>query len=274
MGKLSKRELKGQKEIFELLNSKDKLTFEETERFYTEANEAFITDITENSQYFTGLELAYDFALMSIWKEGVIVDMCAGWGVLSWAAMVRDGYNHDIKKIICIERDPKFYEIGKKLVQSNEHTEVIWICGDMFDVNLWKQIKQEHGEINCIYSNPPFGKLSKTSCDRSWLQYKGSEIEMAAIEIALKNSRHQAFILPSGSCTFEASTTKARTFGTHHKENKKVDKLKKDIKKNFYMSWDSVDSSVYDQTFKNTSVTVECLSICDVEDISDETAID
>jgi len=48
-------------------------------------------------------------------------------------------------------------------------------------------------------------------------------------------------------------------------ENKKVDKLKKEMGVNFYMSWTSIDTKVYEQGFKNTNVTVECCTIVDVE---------
>src|SRR6476646_138473 len=158
MGKLSKREIKEQKTILDKFN------------------EQYIGDVTESSAYFTPVLLALDFALM-VPTHGVIVDLCAGIGVLSWAAMMRDSYEGNIKKIICIERDQKYLEIGKKLVQSNKHTEVIWVQGDMFDKEMWDKIILEHGPIDCLISNPPYGTVTKTDKDRSWLKYTGSDLD-------------------------------------------------------------------------------------------------
>jgi len=262
MGKLSKREIKEQKAIKDLLDSKDKFNHEETELIYQKFNEAVLGDVTSNSAYFTPLDLAYDFALMSP-IYGVAVDMCAGIGVLSYAAMCRDYYRNDIKKIICLERDSRYIEIGKKLVQSNEHIEVVWIQGDIFDENIWKQIVKEHGKIDSIYSNPPFGSVTKSDKDRSWLKYKGSDLDIASIEIAIKQSESQSFILPQGSCTFRASG-RYQLGGAEHIENRKIAKLKKEMGCEFYMSWSSIDTTVYEEGFKNTKITVECCSIADL----------
>lgn len=94
--KLSKRDLKEQQSIYDLIQSKDKFSFEELERIYTDFNEGFLQDVTANSVYFTPLDMAYDFALMAQ-GFGVVVDMCAGIGVLSFAALTRDTYEKKIK---------------------------------------------------------------------------------------------------------------------------------------------------------------------------------
>ena len=273
MGKLSKRDLKEQKKIQDLLNSKDKFTDDELELIYTEFNEAVIGDVTQNSAYFTPLGLAYDFALM-VPTHGVVVDLCAGIGVLSHAALTRDYYHNDIKKIICIERDPRYIEIGKKLVQSTSRTyyekgeekeyttEVIWLQGDMFDEEMWNQIEKDHGKIDCIISNPPYGVVTKSDKNRDWLKYKGKDIDIAAIEIGILKSKYPSYIIPQGSCTFKCS---GRPYGSEHCENRKIDKLKKEIGLDFYMAWASIDTTVYEQGFKNTKITVECCTIVDVE---------
>ena len=48
---------------------------------------------------------------------------------------------------------------------------------------------------------------------------------------------------------------------TDSPNDKKISKLKKDIGMDFYMSWSSVDTSVYEQNFKNTTITVECCTL-------------
>ena len=265
--KLSKAEIKKNKAVLELLE-KTELTFDEKCKVYEDLNEGYLGDVTTNSAYFTGLDLALDFALMSP-THGTIVDLCAGFGVLSFAALTRDTYENNINKIICIERDPKYIEVGKKLVQTQTKkyyengqekthiTEVIWVQGDMFDEELWKRIEKEHGKIDCLISNPPFGKVSKTDKDRGWLKYTGHDLDIAAFEIGLLKSEYPSFIIPQGSCTFRGSGRHALG-GFEHVENKKVAKLKKDIGFDFYMAWASIDTSVYEQNFKNTNITVEC----------------
>lgn len=256
MGKLSKSDLKEQKKIQDLLNSKDKFTADELELIYTDFNEAVISDVTQNSAYFTPLGLAYDFALM-VPTHGLVVDMCAGIGVLSYAALSRDSYEGRIKKIICIERDSRYIEIGKKLVQSNANTEVIWLQGDVFDEAMWNEIEAKHGKIDCIISNPPYGVVTKTDKNRDWLKYKGNDLDIAAIEIGIIKSKYPSFILPQGSCTFRAS---GRPYPDHI-ENRKISKLKKEMGIDFYMSWSSIDTTVYEQGFKNTKIVVECCTI-------------
>jgi hypothetical protein len=254
--KLSKREQKKCDEALKLL-SKESLSHEEIEFVYDNLNEGALGDVTGNSAFFTGLPLAYDFSLMAP-IAGVVCDMCSGFGVLAFTALVRDSYENSIKKMICIERNPKYIDIGKKLVKSHRNnTEVIWIEGDIFNEQLWLDIEKEHGKIDCLISNPPFGKVSKTDYSRDWLKYKGSDLDIAALEIGLKVATHASYILPQGSCTFRGS---GRPW-FEHVENRKIDKLKKETGLDFYMSWLSIDTTAYEQNFKNTTIIVECCTL-------------
>ena len=247
--KLSKQQVKEQKQIYDLIQSNDRFTDDELEMIYEKFNEGYLQDVTSSSAYFTPLDLAYDFALMA-GRYGVVVDMCAGIGVLSFAARIRDTYEKNIRKIVAIERNEVYYNIGKKLLP-----EVDWILGDIFDKSIWDRIKEKYGKVNCVISNPPFGKVSQSDADRSWLKYKGSDIDIAAIEIAMLNAECVDFILPQGSCTFRFS---GRPY-YDEVENRKIAKLKKETGVDFYMSCTSVDTSVY-ESFKNTKITVECVS--------------
>lgn len=135
--------------------------------------------------------------------------------------------------------------------------QVDWICGDIFDKTIWDGIKAKYGKIDCIHSNPPFGTISQSDTDKSWLKYTGKDIDIASIEIAMVNAEYVDMILPQGSCTFQYS---GRPY-YQERENRKINKLKKDTGLDFYMSSTSVDTSVYEQGFKNTSVVVECVSL-------------
>lgn len=249
--KLSKQVVKEQKQIYELIQSKDTFTYDELEMIYEKFNEGYLQDVTSHSAYFTPLDLAYDFALFA-GRYGTVVDMCAGIGVLSFALLTRDTYEKNIKQIVAIERNEVYYNLGKKLLP-----QVDWILGDMFDKSVWDGIREKYGKIHCVNSNPPFGKVSKTDADRSWLKYKGADIEMAAIEIAMLNAERCSFILPQGSCDFRYS-------GRHYYEeieNRKTAKLKKETGIDFYMYGGDVDTSVYKDEWRNTKVTVEVVTI-------------
>lgn len=252
--KLTKAELKLQKEVKALIDSDKKLTEDEIEFIYEKFNPAYIGDITSHSAYFTPLDMAYDFALFA-GRYGVCVDMCAGIGMLTYAAKIRDSWEHNITHQICIERNPDYITIGKRLLPH-----VHWIQGDMFDEDMWKGIVKQYGRIDSIVSNPPFGKVTKTDVDRSWLKYQGADLDIASIEVALKFTNNVSMILPTGSVSFRYS-------GRPYYEdisNRKIDKLKKDTGLNFHMTNPGIDCSVYSE-FKNTKILVEIVDII-VED--------
>ncbi len=180
--------------------------------------------------------------------------MCAGFGVLSFAARVRDTYSNHIAHQICIERNPDFARVGKLLLP-----EADWIIGDIFDKAIWDGIIAKYGKIDCLVSNPPFGKVTKTDADRSWLKYKGADIDMAAIEIALAQTPDVSMLLPKNSCTFRYS---GRPY-YEECESKKITKLKKETGLSFIMTNPGIDTSVYTD-FKNTKVHVEHVDFVDV----------
>lgn len=250
--KLSKAEIKLQKEVKAILEQED-LSFEDQEYIYENFNAGAISDVTTHSAYFTPLDLAYDFALFA-GRSGVCVDMCAGIGVLSFCASVRDTYSRKIKQQICIERNPDYLAIGKKLLPDAE-----WILGDMFDESMWNDIINRYGKIDSIVSNPPFGKVTKTDKDRSWLKYQGADLDIAAIEIALKFADDVSMILPSGSVSFRYS---GRPY-YEDIDNRKINKLKKDTGLEFMMTNPGLDTSVYGE-FKNTKITVEHVDFMDI----------
>ena len=244
--KLSKPELKLQKEVFQLIENNNTFTFEQLEYIYENFNPGYISDVITHSAYFTPLDMAYDFAKLSV-RHGVIVDMCAGIGCLSFAVKTRDTYEHNITQQICIERNHKYINIGKKLLPTAQ-----WIQGDIFDKSIWDSIIDQYGKIDCIISNPPFGKMSKSDSNRDWLKYTGVEIDIASIEVALKYTDNVSMILPINSCTFSYSGMPYY----QERENKKIEKLKQETGLSFIMCNPGIDTTAYSQ-FKNTKITVE-----------------
>jgi predicted RNA methylase len=243
--KLTKADLKLQRQVLDVLN-KDNLNFDDIEYIYGNLHAGMLGDVTNNSAYFTPLDLAYDFGLFC-GRNGIVVDMCAGIGILSFAVNVSDYYRKGIKQLVCIERNPDYIKVGKKLLP-----EADWIQGDIFDKEVWDNIIQKYGKIDSIISNPPFGKVTKTDCDRSWLKYTGSEIDMAAIEIAYQFTNDISMILPAGSVSFRYS---GRPY-YEEIENRKVNKLKKDTGLDFMMTNPGIDTTAYEQ-FRGTKILVE-----------------
>lgn len=254
--KIPKRELKRQNELL-ALTKKEKLTDEEIEQIYLEFNPAILDDISTNGVYFTPDGLASDAALFT-YRHGHLIDVCAGIGALSYNCLMRDHYEKNIKSITCIELNPRFVELGKKLLpQAN------WICASAFDQELWDSITSglTDQRFDCMISNPPFGVPTVKDDSTNWLNYQGHR-DLMVLELCLRYSKNGNFILPSGSVPFEYS-------GKPYYRNE-VDrwsqKLKKFLKENkdykFTMQCDGIDCSIYKDEWQNLNgIAVECVDI-------------
>ena len=74
-----------------------------------------------------------------------LLDLCAGFGILSFALKEYCGNNIEIT---CVEYNPKFIEIGKKLLP-----EANWIQGSIGDDDLIDELKTM--KFDYVISNPP-----------------------------------------------------------------------------------------------------------------------
>lgn len=246
MAKLSKREFKEQEAIFELLK-KEKLTEDEKIHIYENINIGFIDNL-QAGVYFTPFDMAMDFALMS-YRHGKVIDCCAGIGGLSKAMLIRDSYEGNISEIICIEQNPQFVEIGRKLLP-----EARWICADVFDEELWKELTKD-GKADCLISNPPFGKCpSRIKDNYSWMQYT-EELELMVLELVIRFSTHGNMILPCGSIEFKENPYYDRV------ESRKVAKLRTKVKEFFYQESMSIDSTIYSEWKNLGKICTECVEI-------------
>jgi hypothetical protein len=134
--------------------------------------------------------LASDFCL-NIYKRAKTIDLCAGIGGLAFAAY----HYQDCTDITCVELNPIYYGIGRKLL-----LEAKWINDSIFNYKSFGHFAQ------CI-STPPSGKI-KTGIDesiKSELKYKGAEFDLITIEIASKIADYGCFILPQQSTPFKYS---------------------------------------------------------------------
>lgn len=247
--RLSKRELKKQKEIQKLLD-KDALTECEVERIYKEFDEAGVTNINDNAAFFTPLDLAYDFVLetgLDSTSDCIVLDLCAGIGVLSYAINVR----YPKVKLICVECNQKFYEIGKKLLPNTD-----WYCGSVDDPKIIEEITSKYPNITYAISNPPYGVVH-TMKDVKPPNYTGSVAEYKIMDIAsLYNVEFGIFLIPQQSSPFKISGS---PLGYTKQHVGKLEKFKKETGYEISAGF-GLDTTCYTK-FKHTPIIAEQVTI-------------
>lgn len=186
--KLSKQQ-KAKHEMAEKILQKDQLNLDEKYFVYNNWVPAHDCKIDISGAFFTPVEYAHNFAFLISGKK--IIELCAGIGCLSF---VNYCYKNDKPDITCIEINPEFVEVGKKLLP-----EAHWICGDILDENLIKSL----GNFDHVYANPPFGNIKCNSSD--WLKYHDTNFEFKAVEVGSYLADYGTFILPQQSLPFKYS---------------------------------------------------------------------
>lgn len=195
MTKLTKKQYKLHNEAVELL-TKEQLTFDEKIFVYENWNESAESINSQAGAFFTPTGLARDFSLEII-EDSTIIDLCAGIGMLSFYA-----YHSKNCKVTCVELNPKYVEVGKKLLP-----EATWLNASIFDY-------KDFGYYDQVISNPPFGKV-KTGINQELkkeLKYKGSEFEFICMEIGSFIADYGTYLVPQGSTPFKYSGNKEGFF--------------------------------------------------------------
>jgi hypothetical protein len=253
LAKLTKQQYKLHNQAVEILN-KETLTFNDKLFVYQNWNESAESINSQAGAFFTPIGLAQDFSLEIIENESLI-DLCAGIGMLSFFAY----HWKNCKEITCVELNPKYVEVGKKLLP-----EATWLNASIFD---YKKFKHHHQSI----SNPPFGKI-KTGIDeelKKELNYKGSDFEFITIEIASNISDYGSFLIPQGSTPFKYSGSdigfidlRLKSKGYNPYEQEPSRKVKKFLKEtNFNPIFNSgIDTNFYKKEWKGVSPTCEIIN--------------
>ena len=187
MARLSKQQIKLHNQAVKLLE-KDELTYDEKVFVFDNWHEAANHTTKESGAFFTPLSMAFDFAIDAQGKR--IIDLCAGIGALAFAT-----YHRHIRtnpEIVCIEKNPDYVAVGKKLLP-----EATWICADVFDLDSLNL-----GQFDCALSNPPFNKVYRSGSAKT---YTGSKFEYHVIDIASTLADYGVFILPQMSSSFVLS---------------------------------------------------------------------
>ena len=211
MSKLTKREIQLHDQAVRLLQ-KEHLSHEDKLFIFENFREDAEYINSKSGAFFTPFGLANDFTLQIPCLYGKtirIIDLCAGIGVLSYAAQLEcSDRGRCYADITCVELNPHYVEIGKKVVP-----EATWICGDVLDPFLPDLL----GQFDFAIANPPFGRIANNYRK----SYMSGEFEYMVIEAASRIAKEGAFIIPQMSAPFVYSGTedhrwlqegRARTF--------------------------------------------------------------
>ena len=141
MSKLTKREIQLHDQAVCLLQ-KEHLSHEDKLFIFENFREDAEHINSKSGAFFTPFGLANDFTLQIPCLYGKtirIIDLCAGIGVLSYAAQLEcSDRSRCYADITCVELNPHYVEVGKKVVP-----EATWICADVLDPflpDLWANL--------------------------------------------------------------------------------------------------------------------------------------
>lgn len=198
MAKLTKTEHKAHEKAEALLNNGRDLTSEEIDFVFNNWHPGADSNQTAASAYFTPVAMAQDFRLECAGR-GVLLDLCAGIGILSYYGSGRhmwEQYRPEYEAIICVERNPRFVEVGKRLFPAAH-----WICGDAMDPETWAEIRAIAPRIDFAICNPPFGRTTKSFHKAP--RYCGAEGEFQILDVAMMFAPSGAAIIPRMSAPFD-----------------------------------------------------------------------
>lgn len=241
MAKLTKKQSNLHNQALVLL-SKENLSLEDKDFIFENWNEGANHINGEAGAFFTPLNLAFDFAI-DVSKEGRIIDLCAGIGILSYAVLGRNWHDKENLEIVCIESNPDYVEVGKKLVP-----EATWICADVMDV-----LDMNLGHFDNAISNPPFGNISRS---KDAPRYQGKDFEYHVIDIASKLADFGTFILPQMSAGFNYS---GRPYYERQKEGKAV--KFQNLTGLYFEAGCGVDTNIYLDQWKGVSPMCEIVCV-------------
>lgn len=240
MAKLTKSELKNHNLAIELLN-KEKLTDDDKEFVFNNWNEGAHHTNGAAGAFFTPLDLAFDFAIDV--GTGRILDLCAGIGMLSYATLHRNWFDRLNLELVCVEINPDYVEVGKKLVP-----EATWICADALDV-----LDIGLGHFDGVISNPPFGNITRS---KNGPRYIGKDFEFHIIDIASKMADYGVFILPQNSAGFNYS---GKPFYERQKESKAFNFQQ--LTGLHFEAGCGVDTEIYRKSWKGVSPLCEIVCV-------------
>lgn len=250
MAKLSKVDTKNHNLALKRLKEGD-LTNDEIIKCYEDLNPGATTNITAGSAFFTPWGLACELQLETSAFDSrphTVLDLCAGFGILSFARKYRSA--GDVK-LTCLEINPEYVEIGKKLLPDAE-----WICGDVFDAKeLLKGRKFDE-----FISNPPFGPVpihakSKFGKATSRFEYAVAEIGIALSRFNYSPGSNGTMIVQQGITNWKFSGVRSMARSDNPAYRKWVDESK------LVMGMNCGIDTTCCEGFKDTNVKVEIVCV-------------
>ena len=187
MAKLTKQQAKAHQKACAIL-AQEKIYDDEAWKVFENWNESAHHINSLAGAFFTPVGLARDFSLEVTGRR--IIDLCAGIGVLGYMASL--GHRGDAAELVCVEANPDYVEIGRKLLP-----EATWICGSVFD------LPADLGRFDVAIANPPFGATQRAGGKGP--RYSGNRFEYHVIDIASDLADYGAFIIPQASAPFQYS---------------------------------------------------------------------
>lgn len=187
MGKLTKPQLAAHQRACALLALDRPLTLDERHQIYADWHEGADNNQTASSAYFTPLDMASDLRI-EMPQGGTLIDLCAGTGRLAFFAGGQglwEEYRHNYDRIVCVERNPAYIEVGRRLFPDAE-----WICADVLDP-AWRRTV---GTFDKAIMNPPFGATTKSQ--HSAPRYNGAQFDLAVMDVAATLSPDCIAIVP------------------------------------------------------------------------------
>ena len=244
MAKLTKIEAANHQKAIDFLK-KSVLTEDEKDFVFNNYHEGATHINTNAGAFFTPNSLAWDFALeigTVEREERRVVDLCAGIGGLSYNILRRfPGI-----KLVCVEINPDYVAIGKKLVPEAE-----WHCLDVMDLDRILEL----GFFDVAVSNPPFGAVKSFKNSKA-IRYSGAKAEYKVIDIAAEIANSGLFIVPQISSGFKYSGP-----GMYEKnKTEAVSKFEKQINISLELGSIGLDTTLY-QGWKGVNPIVEIVDI-------------
>lgn len=187
MAKLTKAEAKRHAAACDLLALDRPLTVDERESVYTDWHEGAESNQTWSSAFFTPVAMASDLRF-DMPEHGTLIDLCAGIGRLAYFAGGQCAWpetRHPYSRIVCVERNPRYVEVGRRLFPEAE-----WHCGDVLDADLMRSL----GTFDAAVMNPPFGNTTKS--DHSAPRYKGADLDLAVMDVAATLAPYCVAVVP------------------------------------------------------------------------------
>lgn len=245
--RISKREMASQSRLMSILEQ-DVLSHEQRNFVLENFNENAHVEIGRCGAFFTTPELANGlaFEIGSSGKPRKLLDLCAGIGSLAYACAEFYGFSGEggWSEIVCVEQNPRFVEIGKKILP-----QATWICGSVDDPDVLDKLR-EFGTFDVCVSNPPYGVVPSMSGVNP-PRYKGAQAHFKVIDIAYDFAAYGVFLLPQSDAGFKYSGV--RSYEVCRSEN--YNRFCSDVGYELEMNCGN-DTSHY-EGFRNTKIVVE-----------------